>query len=183
MASSTTNKKTSINIKKTYLMSKQYLAKEFSTLPPYIKGVIAIATIGVTGFLIYKAYKGIQTFKYNRDNRQEDKAWNKELDSQQQRPTLSQVQLMSMSTQLFVAMDGYGTDEALIYSVFEKLNNNADFAALVSAYGIKEISSGRFNPAPNFKGNLIGALSDELSASELARINQILEQKFITYRV
>jgi hypothetical protein len=79
-------------------------------------------------------------------------------------------------------MDGYGTDEEQIYGVFKNIKNDADFAMIQNAYGIREISSGAWNPEPNFKGTLSGALTNELSASEKDVLNNILAQKKITYR-
>ena len=80
-------------------------------------------------------------------------------------------------------MDGYGTDEATIYSVFSKFKNAGDFALVMNAYGVREISSGAWNPEPNFKGTLIGALTSELNVENKTKINKILASKKIPNRV
>jgi hypothetical protein len=82
-----------------------------------------------------------------------------------------------------VAMDGYGTDENAIISVFYSLKNNADFLALIAAFGTREISSGSWNPEANFNGTLTAALVSELDISEIITLNNILKAKKITYRI
>ena len=80
-------------------------------------------------------------------------------------------------------MDGYGTDEGTIYSVFRKIKNSGDFALLMNAYGVREISSGAWNPEPNFNGTLVGALTSELSSEDKGKVNKILQSKKIEYKV
>ena len=53
----------------------------------------------------------------------------------------------------------------------------------MSAYGSREISSGAWNPEPNFTGTLTGAITSECDATEKAKLNQILQSKGITNRV
>jgi len=164
-------------------MAKGYVAKEFSSLSPQFKGVIAIVILGGVAFVGYKIYQGIKKSQENKDNRIEDKEWDNEFYKQTSKPTLSAAEMQSMSKQLFVAMDGYGTDEEAVLSVFNKMKNDADFAGVVSVYGTKELSSGTLNPEPNYKGNLLGALTSELSSSWLKKINTSLSSKGIKYRV
>jgi len=86
----------------------------------------------------------------------------------------------SLANQLFDAFDGYYTREDEIKTVFESLRSNADYDALKSAYGVREVSSGRFNIfVKNFEGDLPATLRDELDSDELAEINQILANKGI----
>jgi len=92
----------------------------------------------------------------------------------------SNLDFTSLANRLFDAFDGYGTDEDEIKVVFESLRSNADYDALKSAYGVREVSSGRFNIfVSNFEGDLPATLRDELDSDELAEINQILANKGI----
>ena len=164
------------------------LAKQsFTGLPTWAKGVVAVVVVGGIGYLVYKLIKVGGGVKENKTERQEDNSWNKELDqlnsNESTKMTLSKAQLLSMANKIHAAMDGYGTDEEAIIKAFRILKNNADFAGLQSAYGVQEISSGRFNPEPNFTGNLIAALSTELSDYWITKINAILKAKRIKFQV
>jgi hypothetical protein len=54
--------------------------------------------------------------------------------------------------------------------------------SLVAAYGIREISSGSYNPLPDFTGNLPQAIADELSQSQISSLNSVLVKSGITIR-
>lgn len=98
--------------------------------------------------------------------------------------TLTEVEAHQYADELFQAMDGYGTGEKTIYRIMRKLNNNADYLALSKAFGYREISSGTWNPEKNFKGNLAGALVNELNdAEEINKVNAIFKSKKIKYRL
>ena len=117
----------------------------------------------------------------------EDQGWNNQVEILNQNPatkaTISAAQASSFANACHAAMDGYQTDEDALYNVFNNLKNNADFALLMSAYGSREISSGAWNPEPNFTGTLTGGITSECSAKEKAKLNQILQSKGITNRV
>jgi hypothetical protein len=163
-------------------MSKKYASKEFSSLPPYVKGIIVIGVLGGVGLIGYQIYKGIKKRGENKDARDEANSWKDER-NKLGNPTLSSSEMKSMSNQLFVAMDGYGTDEDAVLSVFKRMGNDADFAGVVAEFDVKEISSGRGNPEPNYKGALLGALKSELSESWIKKINAALSSKGISYTV
>lgn len=71
---------------------------------------------------------------------------------------------------------GFGTDEASIYEVFGRMNNDLDVAKLVAAFGNRR---GEFTI--QFAG-LGGWLRTELSAAEIAKVNSILAAKGLRYR-
>jgi len=90
---------------------------------------------------------------------------------------LSSSQLIKMATDLFEALDGYGTNEETILSVFTKVKTNADFDNLVSAFGTRTISSGAGNVfVSDFSGDLTACLRDELNSTEIAEINTLLQK-------
>jgi len=87
----------------------------------------------------------------------------------------------SLANQLFDAFDGYGTSNSKIKEIFKLLKSNADYDALKSAYGVREVSSGRWNIfQSNFEGDLPATLRDELDSDEVAEINQILTSNGIS---
>lgn len=146
--------------------------------------VIKIVLIGIG---IYFAYKLAQNLIKTKPQREEIADASTELDKLNSqsatRQTISKSQAESLATTLHTAMDGYGTDEDAILSIFYKLKNNADFLALQKAYRTREISSGAWNPEPNFKGTMAPSLRSELSNDWIKKINNLLIKKKITYRV
>jgi hypothetical protein len=97
-------------------------------------------------------------------------------------PTMSEAKFKEIADKIFKAMDGYQTDNKEINDLFALLKNNDDVMALIAAYGIREVSSGQFNPLPDFTGNLPEAIADELSQSEISDLNSILVKNGITIR-
>ncbi len=97
-------------------------------------------------------------------------------------PTLPEAKLKDIANKLYEAMDGYGTNNEAIKNQIALLKNNDDFMGLVAAYGIKELSSGKYNPLPNFIGNLPEAIANELSQSQISEINSILVKNSINIR-
>ena len=73
---------------------------------------------------------------------------------------------------------GSGT---LLASIVDKLENDADFLALQTAYDIRT-----YDQCGWWMGNVTGTLSkavnDELDSSEISQINDFLESKGITYK-
>jgi hypothetical protein len=90
-----------------------------------------------------------------------------------------------LAEKVFNAVSGYGTDfngANGLKNIFSLLRNNDDFMELVAAYGIREVSSGSFNPIPDFSGNLPEVLSNELSQKEISELNSILVKNGISIR-
>lgn len=85
-------------------------------------------------------------------------------------PTLSASQINSYALKLYRAMDGAGTDEEQVFSVFNAMGNDADVLNLIKAFGLKEDE------------NLSQWLADDFSQSDLDKINNILASKNIEYR-
>ena len=96
--------------------------------------------------------------------------------------TLTKSDADKMAKAIFDAMDGYASNENIIYAQLRKVKNDADFVLLMESYGTREISSGKFNPQPNFKGNLAGALDSELDNDELKEANRILMSNGVTLK-
>jgi hypothetical protein len=94
--------------------------------------------------------------------------------------TTAGLDFSSMANDVYEAMNGYGTDNQKIRDTFSKLKTTADFDALSKAYNVKTVSSGRGNIFSNdYLGNMVGAIRDESSDSEIAALNLILSSKGI----
>ena len=99
-------------------------------------------------------------------------------------PPATQINANSVANNLFNAMDGYGTDEDAIILAFSKINSDADFDAVNTAFGTKTISSGTGNIFfSDFTGNLSQCLVDELSEYYIDQINSDLANRGISRRI
>lgn len=97
---------------------------------------------------------------------------------------LSANTIKKMADDIYDAMDGYGTDEDTILSTFEKIKTDADFDALVKAYGTRTLSSGAGNIfMSDYNGDLSGALHDELSSGWITDINNALQRNGVNRSV
>jgi len=97
---------------------------------------------------------------------------------------LSSIQLNKMASDLFEAMDNYGTDWDVITTSFRKIKTDADFDALVSAFGTRTLNCGTGNPfCSDFTGNLTACLNDELDSSELAELNEIIAKNAVNRHI
>lgn len=169
-----------------------FIKKSYMNLPPATRGLITVVGVGVGLYIVYKIYQSISGTLSGEVTQQqagtrEDKGWAAEADRLNQNPatrsTITKAQAQSYAQSIFTAMDGYGTDEEAILGVFKNIKNDADFAMISNAYGVREVSSGAWNPEPNYKGTMSGALTSELSQSWKDDINKVLAGKKITYRV
>jgi hypothetical protein len=141
-------------------------------------GLIVTALILGVGYFLYRKLKGTSTPS------------NAEINSQLGgntgvNPTLSLDKFKEIADKIYVAFNGYGTDlngtNGLI-NQFSLLRNNDDLMALIAAYGIREVDGGMWNPLPNFKGNLVQTIGNELSNSEISQINSTMVKSGISIR-
>lgn len=167
----------------------KFAQDSFTGLPSWAKGVIAVGVVGGLGYLVFKLMKAPGKFKDDQSNRQEEKNWNQELDRLNSNPntkaTLSKAEMLSIANKLYAAMDGYGTDENGIIAAFKQIKNNADYAGVQAAFGIKDINNGTGTQwfVDPYRGNLTGALTSELSQYWKDLINASLTRKKIKYQV
>jgi Tol biopolymer transport system component len=81
---------------------------------------------------------------------------------------------------IYEALDGYGSSFQTIMDEFAKLKNNPDFDALYNAFGTRTISSGRGNIfVSDYTGDMIGAFKEDLSKTEIGKLNSLLSNKGI----
>ncbi len=150
----------------------------FGNLPPAARGVIAVVIVGGVAFIGWKIYKGIQQRKILEGSRKENDAVKSELSTLSANPatkgTLNEAQLAGLANKIHSAMDGYGTDNKAIVAAMAQLKNDADVLGLIKAYGIRKISSGKGNPAPDFEGGLSAAITEEMPQTGYGVLNYAL---------
>ncbi len=90
-------------------------------------------------------------------------------------------QYKAMAEKLFTAMDGPGTYDDDIFSVFDKLNNDIDFIKVDKAFGVREASDNLFGIFAS--EDLRGWLKDDLSAEQIVTLNKRLKSNGVSKRI
>jgi hypothetical protein len=128
----------------------------------------------IAGAALYfgsKLFKGDPAAEAKRDER--------ELEAEGEKATFMDQQYKGFADSIYAARSAnnfLGTDEDVIFSVFNKMKNNLDIAKLITAFGSRRLS---FSFT---EGNLGGFLNDELDQTELGIINSGLRSKGIKYQ-
>lgn len=155
-------------------------------LPSWSKGVIGIVIAGAGGFALFKLYQYFGKLKEQAGQKAEldttTKAL-KDLTTAGKGGSLTKVQIDQLANKLQTAFAGYGTDFKAIQGVFLQIKNEFDILSIRQAYGIRKISSGRFNLASDFEGTLDQTLIEELSQKDIQALNMILAKKGIKNRI
>jgi hypothetical protein len=154
-------------------------------LPPWAAGLISVAIIGGIGFTAYMIYRKVKQMKADKASKKEVSDINDDIKKLQKtgiKQTLSASEIASIANNLFTAMDGYGTNYDMILKNMVRVNNQIDLLAVINSYGVRELSSGKGNPAPNLRGTLGQAFADELSSDEMNAVNMMLARKGIKQR-
>lgn len=161
-------------------MTRKQKQNFFSDIPPTFKGIIILTILGGGTYVIYRMLKGRENLQQAKEEITEEQ---KELKQSTIKPKITKSQAEQYANNIFAAMDGYGTDVDAIKDVFNRLQNNQDFLLLSISYGVRTVSSGRFNLAPDFTGTMSATIIDECSDGERKELNDILASKGITQRV
>lgn len=97
--------------------------------------------------------------------------------------TYGQGQYAAWATSLNQAFDGCGTSNGTWKTVFGQMKNDIDVCFLISTYGIRKYDGCNWEGDMGDKeGTLPRAIASELSASEIAEINDMFVKKNIKYR-
>lgn len=91
--------------------------------------------------------------------------------------TMTQQQASALADKLYSAMDGSGTNEQKIYSVFEQINSYSDLMMVMKAFGERKGFGGWLGS----KSGLVEWINDDCSNAEIAKINAILASKNINF--
>ncbi len=162
------------------------MATANSTVPGWEKGLIILGGGILAAVVLHNVVKAAKNLREQKGSREEHQATQDELAALNKgagtKQTITPTQATSMANIIFTAMDGYGTDGITIMKQLIQLKNQADWLALSSAFGIREISSGKLNPTPNFKGTLAGAFADEFGVNDVpmqTKINELFKARGI----
>lgn len=154
--------------------------------------VIAVAGVALLSYSLYRSFKKSQDEKDANTAAQLANAELQQLAQQGIRPTLSALDFENMAQTVVTAVDGCGTDEDAIYSVFNRLRNDADIRQFISTFGIRytqpcaatqPISYALWLADDKSFGGPLGVfLRYDLGDSEIAQINNIMRSKGINFQ-
>jgi len=164
------------------LMSNKPTKPENANKSQPIKTAIGIA-IGVgTGFLVYKLIKKDLQGYINK--KREKEIFEKEKDVKV-KLTYKPSQYIAFADSIQGAFDSFswgGTDVDTIYTIFRKLKKNNDWLELAKAYGQRDYSD-NFLGYPSTKLSLTKSLNKELDGDEKKKINYIMANNGLKYRI
>jgi hypothetical protein len=164
-------------------------------LPTWAKGVIAVGGIAVIVLTARGIVARIRKRKELEQNLQESNTASDEvrqLESQGIKPTMSNSEFQAIINSHKEAMNGCGTDEQRIYDQFNKLKNEADVKKLISMWQVQyyqpcaasqPISYTKYLwDDKSFGGSISEWLNYEMTTTEIAKINSVLQSKGIRHK-
>lgn len=157
-----------------------------TNLPAWSKGIIGVLIAGGSAFALFKLYQYFGKLKEQEGQKAEADTTAKalaDLTKAGKGGSLTKVQVDQLANKLQTAFAGYGTDYNAILNVFVQIKNDFDILSLRQAYGVRKISSGRFNLASDFEGTLDQTLIEELSQKDISALNMVLAKKGIKNRI
>jgi len=158
---------------------------KLNDIPSWSKGVISIVIAGAGAFALFKLYKYLSTLKEQEGQKAELTTTEdqlKKLKEQGKSAGITRAQVDQIANKLQTAINGYGTHYNTIYSVLIQIKNEVDLLNVRKAYGIRKVNSGSFNFADDFSGTLDQTMVEELSQSDIQKINLMLAKKGISNR-
>lgn len=134
------------------------------------------------GWLFYDIFiKG----KSSEDKRELEQ--NQEIQQNTQEPTYPDSQYYTFADTLESAMENAGTDEESVYRVFRKIKNNKDYLFLQKAFGNRTYSGELFGGLTSLvdptEDSLEQWLQKELNSEEIGKVNKILSNNGVKYRI
>ena len=91
-------------------------------------------------------------------------------------------QYSAFAEKAFSALYGAGTDSAAMFDIMQQMKTRDDVLSLVDAFGQRKSQEAWFGMAGGQMLTLPQWISEDMSASEIAKINNILSGKNINYR-
>jgi len=175
-------------------MSESVYQKYYKPLPGWAQGVIAVGVLAIAAAVGFTLYKNAKKKKELKEANKAAEQALEELEGLQQRgvhPTMGDSQFEVYAQKLVEAMNGCGTDEDMVLSVFKNMKNDADIRKLIAAFGVRyyrpcaadqPISYTRFLfDSKAFGGPLPTWLAYDLSSGYIEKINSILSKNGINY--
>ena len=173
-------------------MAEKGLMKVYDGLPGWARGVVVVGGLAVGYIAVTSILRAIKAKKTEAASRTEINQANTELNTQIQSgngPTLQRSQVEVMSNAIVAAANDCGTDNKAIYAQFDKVKNQADMLLFVEVFGLRKKVRCPFTDDPResfFSADtppmsLSAMINSELSASEIAIVNNKLQAKGISY--
>ena len=162
-------------------INTKFAQKSFLGLPPWAKGVVAVAVIGVAGYAFFKLTQKLGDSE-EADRKEEGEVQNELAEESKKKPaSYPDSQYRTFANTIETAGFDVGTDEAAIYSTFRKLKNNTDYLKLLTAWGKPNRKIYDWGMGYNY--TLPQYIRYEMNDSEVKKVNDILSSKGIKYRV
>jgi hypothetical protein len=167
--------------KRNMAINKKFAQDTITGLPTWAKGVISVGLFAGVVYVIWKVTQKLGEEPLREAT--EDKQIQNELQTEAKKTPLSYgpSQYATFANNIQEAGFDVGTDEETIYSVFRKIKNNADYLALLKAWGNPSRTVYEWGIAR--KKTLTQFLRSELSSSEIAKVNTILANNKVKYKV
>ena len=174
-------------------MAEKGLMKVYEDLPGWARGVVVVGGLAVAYIAVTSILKSIKAKKIEQQSQAEINQAGTELNTQIQSgngPTIQRSQAQVMSNAIVAASNDCGTDNKAIYAQFDKVNNQADMLLFVEVFGLRKKVRCPFTDDPResfFSADtppmsLSAMINSELSASEIAIVNNKLQAKGISYK-
>lgn len=170
-------------------------SKVTSGMTPTTKGIFNIVLLGGAGVAAYLIYRSA---KKKQDEAKASQAAAiaageiSQLNQQGIVQSYSDSEFANFVHTLVQAMNGCGTDEQSVYSVFQKLRNDVDIRKLITAFGVQyyepcaasqPLSYLRWQwDSEAYGGDLSTWLGYDLTTDEIEHINSILLSNGINYQ-
>lgn len=148
--------------------------KEFYKLPIGVKIVVIIIAI----LLINRLIKKLTTPPPPPPSPTPASSEIRDLEKIGIKPSYPDSQYLSWSEKLQYALNYFNTDEDAVYSVFEKLKNQADLNKLITAFGVRPIETFVFITEDV---TLSEAITSQMDTDEIKKVNGILAKKGINF--
>ena len=93
--------------------------------------------------------------------------------------------MKSIANKIEAALDGYGTRDLIIKNIFKnQIKNNADFAGVNAAFGIRTIQAPRgFGWMTGDERGTLSKVIQEADNSTIEYINKVMKSRGIKYRI
>jgi hypothetical protein len=165
----------------------------YKDLPSWAKGVVVVGSGVVAYMAVTSIMRKINQAKETAKSMQEVDSANSELQTEiksGKKPTITNTIAEAISNAIVSASNDCGTDEKLIFSQFDKVNNQADMLLLVQIFGLRKKIRCVFSddPRESFMSaytppmSLSAMLNSELDTTQLQTLNNKLATKGIKYK-
>ena len=162
-------------------------------LPIPIEARIAggVVIVGVSGFILFKAYRHFFPSGTDKADKEESKANADTVKSANdllsryiklKKPTFSDTMFKGWCDVLYKAMDGVGTNFGTIKNVIGYMSSDTDIVKLIVTFGIRNRKTNNQVSSEASPLNLNSWFAEELSDNEIFELNKLLSKKMIGYR-